>query len=772
MPNSRNDVRAYAIAVIALLLGGFGCGEESPIAPQETAQVDELPRGVEVPDLPPPVEEPSFDRPTELWVDGHSNDDVEYGDADYLFIDIGEAWTPYLFSEQDAGGEHMPNAYRSTYLALSQGRFPSDHHGARARKDKYLELFGIMPTLGLLRERFRTARALECREELDLSPLENFEGTLTYRNRQAGPRAARRFNNVERLVNAMVERQGVASYTELNRADLNDRDRGRLRDYTQQRTNTLAIRAAQDRLKCEGYFEDKGDYVYGALDWETHEALAEFERRHRIYGWGYIGRDSLEALRLPTLELERQAVVRVLVERAVHAAGVIEDGSRSEANGRPRMYIGADGARHPMRNLVEELETLVIQSFGLETPESTFEWLETLGETPGDESRFVALPGFELPEYYSDDMELHVQIDRGDVWYEFPYDEEGRERGQPVARRPQQTLFTEYRGQTIPLARFGTTVGGWRSEYVNGQTMWKYKGSPVGPRVWSRIVASPVWMPPDTTPPRSLLVRDGRGGFTPNYHETGPSYASAYGLVAAYHQMYSVRDDGTYRLGGDEGIRTHGSVDYMSIMRRHSHGCHRMHNHMAVRMMSFVLQHRAHRRVGQQGIGYHLDVPHGGEVYSLDLEKGGYVYRLNTPLRVQVLTGRIRGRRTTPIEHPLPKYDRDVGAYVMPDGTHVTVDRMGTITPLANQPPGVGTEIPVADGTVIDGAAVPGAVPPPAPGAPAPGAPAPSATTRPSAAPTTPGAPGAPPGRPAPGVLTNQTRPTAPPAGPPTRPVP
>ena len=33
----------------------------------------------------------------------------------------------------------------------ARGEFPRDHHGDRARDDKYLELFGIMPTLGLLR---------------------------------------------------------------------------------------------------------------------------------------------------------------------------------------------------------------------------------------------------------------------------------------------------------------------------------------------------------------------------------------------------------------------------------------------------------------------------------------------------------------------------------------------------------------------------------------------------------------------------------------------
>ena len=94
-------------------------------------------------------------------------------------------------------------------------------------------------------------------------------------------------------------------------------------------------------------------------------------------------------------------------------------------------------------------------------------------------------------------------IDRGDVWYEFPYDDQGKERAQPVQRRPMLTLFTDYLGEKIPLARYGTTVGGWRSEMVDGTEMWKYKNSPVGQRVWKQIVAAPVWLPPPGTTART-----------------------------------------------------------------------------------------------------------------------------------------------------------------------------------------------------------------------------------------------------------------------------
>ena len=214
--------------------------------------------------------------------------------------------------------------------------------------------------------------------------------------------------------------------------------------------------------------------------------------------------------------------------------------------------------------------------------------------------------------------------------------------------------------------------------------MLKYKGSPVGRRVWSRIAAAPIWVPPESTPPRVMLTKRRKRGqeyFEIDYHTTGPSYASAYGLVAAYHRKFYRSPDGQLQVGGDEGIRTHGSVDYMSIMRRHSHGCHRMHNHIAVRLMSFVLEHRPHTRYGSQPMEYRREFEYEEETYLMEFDKGGYNFVLDEPLPVEVLAGRIRGQVKEPIEIALPRYDREMQAYVMPDGQWVTVDRYGTITP-------------------------------------------------------------------------------------------
>ena len=630
-----------------------------------------------------------LEAPVAFWKEGKLEGQVDAAKADEegnLLLNLGEEWTPYILTEATSDQElGKTSEYRSTYLALARGEFPKDRHGYRAEKDQSLELYGILPTLTLLRERFREVRALQCAEELNLVPLQEFEGFLAY---EKGRRPARRLARYELLkpqMAAIVARAEVESLDQVARLHaVDDEEWEKVEEYRTLAPEIEAIAAAQARLECEGFFAGRGEYTPGLFDWRTHEALAEFERRHRVYGWGFIGDDTLAVLQTSPQETEQEAVIRVLTERAVHAAEVIEDGSTSTLrDGEPRTYKAEDGTELQIPNLEAELRERVVAAFGLQTAESTFAWLESLGEIPAQQ--VVAVQGIELPPYYADVMELSISTDRGDVWYEFPYDEEGKARSQPVSRRPRLTVLVHYNDQKIPLARFGTTVGGWRGEFIEGQVMWKYKGSPVGKRVWSRISAAPIWVPPESTPPRVMLNtrRDRRRGeyFEVDYHTTGPSYASAYGLVAAYHRKYYRSPDGKIQVGGDEGIRTHGSVDYMSIMRRHSHGCHRMHNHIAVRLMSFVLEHRPHTRYGQQPMVYRREFEFEEELYVMEFDKGGYNFVLEEPLVVEVLPGRVRGQVKEPIEVALPRFDREVGAYVMPDGAWVTVDRYGIMTP-------------------------------------------------------------------------------------------
>ncbi len=635
--------------------------------------------------LPTPPEQPKLTQPVPLWEHGKIAREIEGTVATqqgYMLLDLGESWTPYLFTDGFTNdGKPAPSAYRPIYLALARGEYPDNYHGDRAKDDKYLELFGILPTLNLVRKRMEVTAQSHCDATLDLKPLQDFAGLVTYESNAAAQKRSEDFLYLKRRVHQLMEKQHVDEPAAIDREPLAQRDKDVVARYMQKAPEWFAIDAMQQRFKCEGYYKTRGNkFVRGGMDWATHDSLAEFERRYRVFSFGYMGKESMSVLRVPPMQAEYDAVLRVLVERAAHTAGVIEDGSTSTlANGSPRTWKGADGNEHQVRDIVSELREAIIDAFGLRTPESTLAWLHGLGKLPNDEHRFVAIAIKPLPEYYNGDMQLTLDYDRGDVWYDFPYGDHGEELQQPVQRRPQVTVSALYGDQKIPLARYGTTIGGWRTENVDGVLMWKYKGSPVGPRAWEEIVASPVWLPPDDTPPKDLLKRNSRKktaddpDYVVNFHEVGPSYASAYGLVAAYHRTYFKTASGRTILGNDEGIRTHGSVDYMSIMRRHSHGCHRLHNHIALRLMSFVLAHRPHQRLGHEQIAFHREIPYENKQYVIELKQGGYVFKLDQPLFVNVEEGRIRGQAQNPIEIAIPKYNEEVGAYITPEGTAVQV---------------------------------------------------------------------------------------------------
>jgi hypothetical protein len=175
--------------------------------------------------------------------------------------------------------------------------------------------------------------------------------------------------------------------------------------------------------------------------------------------------------------------------------------------------------------------------------------------------------------------------------------------------------------------------------------------------VWQTIMAAPVWIPPDSTPTGSMTKLKRSGGKTRrvvNYDETGPGYMSAYGLVAGYHVKLNEKSDGTVSVW-DNQIRTHGSVDYMSILRRYSHGCHRLYNMNAVRMFSMILQHREYVREGQTKIGAARKFTVDEKEFVMRLDTRGYKYELVEPIRVTVTEGRVRGVRQNPYKEMMPK---------------------------------------------------------------------------------------------------------------------
>jgi hypothetical protein len=111
--------------------------------------------------------------------------------------------------------------------------------------------------------------------------------------------------------------------------------------------------------------------------------------------------------------------------------------------------------------------------------------------------------------------------------------------------------------------------------------------------------------------------------------------------------------------------------------------------------MTFVLAHRPHQRLGQEQIGFRRFVPWQGKSYLMDIPLGGYTFKLDQPLIVNVEEGRIRGRVKAPIEFPIPEFNAELRAYVMPDGRAVRV-RGDQLIPTTLPPPAAAAAKPLA----------------------------------------------------------------------------
>jgi hypothetical protein len=578
-----------------------------------------------------------------------------------IVVDLGEGWAPDVLSGGAASdGTPRPHLYESQFGQLARFELDeSQQQHLRARQDRFLELYGIPPTLAVLRDRYMDLAHSRCVARIDLASIEAFPGSAV-REEDAHAQEAGALFVLEPIALAAMARAQVWNPAHLDRAMMPVEQRRQLATWSRVSGWVRGLDAVRRRLACEGHL--RGRLPDGPeYDPRTRAAVAEFERRHRIYARGALRGETLTALRTESLELERRAVVRVLTERAMLAAGFVEDGSAVDANGAPATYPLDHGQRAEVPNLEAAMREAVVAAFGLETPESTLAFLHELGELAPEGHRWAAFDGPEPPPYHRPEMALSAEIDRGDVWYDFPYDEDGRRRLQPIARRPTLTLYTTHRGERIPLVRYGTTIGSWRLERVRGQLVWRYKESPVGRRIWREVVSAPVWVPPPGTPDADLVTQirfddDGQPITEVKSNIVGPGYASAYGLIAGYH----LRPMG--RRTVDEGIRTHGSVDYTSISRRASHGCHRIHNHLALRLYTFVLHHRPHDRIGHRPVRYSRMVEYEGFRGELAIDRSGYVFVLRDPVQVEVLPGRVRGRaRRVPTEsHPwVPAHGAD-----------------------------------------------------------------------------------------------------------------
>ncbi|HEY8923526.1 MAG TPA: peptidoglycan-binding protein [Polyangia bacterium] len=517
---------------------------------------------------------------------------------DVVVLELGDDWTPLMFSDTP----DRPLAYRSTFLALANERLESEAGLRTARRDRYFELFGVFPTFGVIRRRLLDSERHACHAAIDDDPLKILSRTLAPGLSASGDGSAR----------------------------------------------SAAIRAAQAHLSCEGLLAPGARE--GVFDAPTQEAIALYQRRHMIPSRPVLDRETREAMLLPSLELDFRTLLRALRERVADAASVIEDGSAAAAwtpilgrfvdspEYRPALRAQPLSGAAPDR--VDPAAEAAAVALGWTSPEAAVEALR--GGVPPRAA--VRLPA--PPPYAGHVSGIRVEIDRGDVWTSYPLNAEGRRRPSPAKNRPTLTVFAATAEGEVPLVRWPTTIGAWKEEKLPDESVaLKYKPSPVGRVYWRDLLVAPVWFPPPTTPDRELMQRRGPEQWGADDDAIGPGYRSAYGLMALLH-MRATDEGGTADSLSDLAIRTHGSGNYRSILRGSSHGCHRLFNHLAIRLASYLLAHHGFERQGQVAGTYARTLRWREHVVRVRREGRGYRYELQPPITVDVLPGRsVRSRR-------------------------------------------------------------------------------------------------------------------------------
>ncbi len=551
---------------------------------------------------------------------------------DVTIVDLRDTWTPKIFAPP---GDKAPD-YRAGYLALASERDPA---GKPLTPDAALgELYGIVPSLSIVRDRFAQVARYKCHAAVDSAPIAKL-GPRPWGQEHDG--LVKAMEQQRRVLGAQLEKARAARGAK----DLTtfDKDRELGAAYAKWKAadeQHAGIVAAQQHLVCAGYLGAKE--VDGMMSWATGHALELFQRRNFLMPNYRLDAETRTALTSDPRELDFRFALRVLRERVVDATGLLEDGTAGDGPkpilGRmldPEAMRSSRGHEKPLPDGAPDLVSAAVEAaakqLGWTDPAKTGAFL---ARHPGGVRVALALPA--RPAYHSAHMQLSAVIDRGDVYYD------DAPTPRVAQHRPSMTLYVDDNGVRRALVRWPTTIGGWSDVLLGGGVVQRWKESDVGPRVWRDLFAAPTWLPPTSTPDRDLVKWVGPGKWDVKRSIIGPGPNAAFGMVLLPH--YLPAKNGQML---DNGIGTHGSATVMSIVNGTSHGCHRLYNQLAVRLGSFLLSHRTHVVKGQKPEFFRRIVRYAG-TFPVKIDTRGFLYEMTPPVPIEVTRGRILTARQFP----------------------------------------------------------------------------------------------------------------------------
>jgi hypothetical protein len=578
-------------------------------------------------------------------------------------VDLSDDWLPYVFSQTP----DKPQPLRPFLLDLANGRTRQGKQYARPREDRFFEVFGIFPSLNMVRRRLADKKRHACHDKVKDAVLE-----------ELAPKNVIPPEELEKIPNPNPETRAETPMVTTGRTISP-------RPLTEQEKR--AVIAMQAHLRCEDML--RGKATPGRMDRWTAEGLKVYQHLHQLADNSKIDLDTRTVLMGDSREHDFRLLLRVLRERIVDATGLLEDGSavgvQGQVQGRvldspefqplaveaEKRAAGAPGAEaapavadasakiRPASDLIAPATHAAAEALGWKSPETGLannlpppgpppgskKPRKAVGKGPAPLPLAVAIKLPPLPPYHGPRMDLRAEIDRGEVVLERPkIDASGKKKWKPpVADRPTITVYAKAGDHEVALMRWPTTIGGWKTfEKKDGTMALKYKDSVTGDALWPEVLATPTWHPAPGMPTKKLLIKRG-DTFEPKTEIIGPGYRAAYGLIAIPHlQIMEKNEKGEPQLM-DLRIRTHGTPGYRAVKRGESNGCHRLHNFEALRLAAFLVKHHEHVRDGLVPEDYVRKLTYKGQEVALESESKGYRFKLTPPVPVTVLEGDVKG---------------------------------------------------------------------------------------------------------------------------------
>ncbi|HEX6240616.1 MAG TPA: hypothetical protein VFZ61_06980, partial [Polyangiales bacterium] len=212
----------------------------------------------------------------ERWIDAQAA-----VSAGYTLVDLSDGWTPLIFREEHgANGEPLPNRYRRVFLGLANDQLDSDGVALEPGRKNYLELYGIFPSLSVLRARFMTDQNSACHDQESVDVLSAVE-TVSYVPPQNLEKDQRKLAKLQFEVENARKRAKLATLAELAAAQPEFQPKVEL--VEKRAAEKLAMAAVERRLTCEQLLTPQMKHKTGIYDEPMRLAVRAFQHKNMIY---------------------------------------------------------------------------------------------------------------------------------------------------------------------------------------------------------------------------------------------------------------------------------------------------------------------------------------------------------------------------------------------------------------------------------------------------------------------------------------------------------